>query len=97
VNVRRVATWTIGVLLVLAMAGFLAFLYLIPPFDLFRLNRMGSLYFTSAGLADYIAERAEMMDESPDEALMVRFQRGDRAAEWQLSRRALRAWTHLRR
>ena len=33
-NVRRVATWTIGVLLVLAMAGFLAFLYLIPPFDL---------------------------------------------------------------
>jgi len=34
VNVRRVATWTIGVLLVLAVAGFLAFLYLIPPFDL---------------------------------------------------------------
>ena len=33
-NVRRVATWTIGVLLVLAVAGFLAFLYLIPPFDL---------------------------------------------------------------
>jgi len=34
VNVRRVATWTIGVLLVLAVVGFLAFLYLIPPFDL---------------------------------------------------------------
>ena len=39
---------------------------LIPPFDLFRLNRMGSLYFTSAGLADYIAERAEMMRRAED-------------------------------
>jgi len=34
---------------------------LIPPFDLFRLNRMGSLYVTSAGLADYIADRDEML------------------------------------
>jgi NADPH2:quinone reductase len=39
---------------------------LIPPFDLFRLNRMGSLYFTSAGLADYIAERAEMLQRAAD-------------------------------
>ena len=39
---------------------------LIPPFDLFRLNRMGSLYFTSAGLADYIAERSEMMQRAED-------------------------------
>jgi NADPH2:quinone reductase len=38
----------------------------IPPFDLFRLNRMGSLYFTSAGLADYIAERAEMLQRAAD-------------------------------
>lgn len=38
----------------------------IPPFDLFRLNRMGSLYFTSAGLADYIAERSEMMRRAED-------------------------------
>jgi NADPH2:quinone reductase len=39
---------------------------LIPPFDLFRLNRMGSLYFTSAGLADYIVERNEMMQRAAD-------------------------------
>jgi len=39
---------------------------LIPPFDLFRLNRMGSLYFTSAGLADYIAERPEMLRRAED-------------------------------
>jgi NADPH:quinone reductase len=32
----------------------------IPPFDLFRLNRMGSLYVTSAGLADYTHERGEL-------------------------------------
>ena len=31
-NVRRVAKWTIGILVVLVVAGFLAFLYLIPPF-----------------------------------------------------------------
>ena len=37
---------------------------LIPPFDLFRLNRMGSLYVTSAGLADYIAERGEMLERA---------------------------------
>ena len=39
---------------------------LIPPFDLFRLNRMGSLYVTSAGLADYIAERSEMLERAED-------------------------------
>jgi NADPH2:quinone reductase len=33
----------------------------IPPFDLFRLNRMGSLYVTSAGLADYIHDRDELL------------------------------------
>src|SRR6185295_2691588 len=33
-NVRRVAKWTVGVLLVIAVAAFLAFLYLIPPFTL---------------------------------------------------------------
>jgi NADPH:quinone reductase len=38
----------------------------IPPFDLFRLNRMGSLYVTSAGLADYIAQRGEMLERASD-------------------------------
>lgn len=33
----------------------------IPPFDLFRLNRMGSLYVTSAGLADYTHDREELL------------------------------------
>jgi NADPH2:quinone reductase len=33
----------------------------IPPLDLFRLNRMGSLYVTSAGLADYIHDRDELL------------------------------------
>jgi len=32
----------------------------IPPFDLWRLNRMGSLYVTYAGLADYLHDHAEM-------------------------------------
>ena len=32
----------------------------IPPFDLWRLNRMGSLYVTYAGLADYVYDHAEM-------------------------------------
>jgi NADPH:quinone reductase len=32
----------------------------IPPFDLWRLNRMGSLYVTYAGLADYLGDHAEM-------------------------------------
>jgi NADPH:quinone reductase len=38
----------------------------VPPFDLFRLNRMGSLYVTSAGLADYIADRGEMLERAED-------------------------------
>jgi len=38
----------------------------IPPFDLFRLNRMGSLYVQSAGLADYIADRNEMLERAED-------------------------------
>ena len=33
-NVRRVVKWTVGVVLVIAVAAFLGFLYLIPPFTL---------------------------------------------------------------
>lgn len=33
-NVRRVAKWTVGVLLVVVAVGFLAFLYLFPPFTI---------------------------------------------------------------
>jgi NADPH:quinone reductase len=33
----------------------------IPPFDLFRLNRLGSLRVVAGGLADYIAEREELL------------------------------------
>jgi NADPH2:quinone reductase len=39
---------------------------LIPPFDLFRLNRMGSLYVTSAALADYLHTRSEMLERAAD-------------------------------
>ena len=44
-----------------------------PPLELFRLNRMGSLYLTSAGLADYIHDRAEMLARAQDlfEAMRV--------------------------
>jgi NADPH2:quinone reductase len=38
----------------------------IPPFDLFRLNRMGSLYVTSAGLADYTHTRQELVERAED-------------------------------
>jgi NADPH2:quinone reductase len=38
----------------------------IPPFDLFRLNRMGSLYVTSAGLADYTHTRGELVERAND-------------------------------
>jgi NADPH2:quinone reductase len=38
----------------------------IPPFDLWRLNRMGSLYVTFAGLADYLHNRAEMLERAED-------------------------------
>src|SRR5262249_25930840 len=31
------------------------------PLEILRLNRMGSLYLTSAGLADYVHDRAEML------------------------------------
>jgi len=37
-----------------------------PPLEIFRLNRMGSLYLTSAGLADYIHDRAEMLERAQD-------------------------------
>lgn len=33
----------------------------IPPFDVFRLNRMGSLTVTGGGLADYIADHDELL------------------------------------
>ena len=38
----------------------------IPPFDLFQLNLMGSLYVTSAGLADYTATREEMLGRADE-------------------------------
>ncbi len=38
----------------------------IPPFDLWRLNRMGSLYVTFAGLADYLHTREEMLERAQD-------------------------------
>src|SRR6202020_2223448 len=38
----------------------------IPPFDLWRLNRMGSLYVTYAGLADYLHDAAEMDERAAD-------------------------------
>lgn len=44
----------------------------IPPFDLFRLNRMGSLYVTSAGLADYIFERDELLARAAELLEVVR-------------------------
>lgn len=37
-----------------------------PPLDLFRLNRMGSLYVTSAGLADYTHDRADLLERAAD-------------------------------
>ncbi len=36
------------------------------PLEVFRLNRLGSLYLTSAGLADYIHDRAEMLARAQD-------------------------------
>ncbi len=36
------------------------------PLEIFRLNRLGSLYLTSAGLADYIHDRAEMLARAQD-------------------------------
>jgi NADPH2:quinone reductase len=36
------------------------------PLEIFRLNRLGSLYLTSAGLADYIRDRAEMLERAHD-------------------------------
>jgi NADPH2:quinone reductase len=38
----------------------------VPPFDIFRLNRMGSLYLTGAGFADYTAERAELLERAAE-------------------------------
>jgi NADPH2:quinone reductase len=37
-----------------------------PPLEVFKLNRMGSLYLTSAGLADYIHTRAELLERTND-------------------------------
>jgi NADPH2:quinone reductase len=38
----------------------------VPPFDIFRLNRMGSLYLAGAGLADYISDRAELLGRADE-------------------------------
>ena len=38
----------------------------VPPFDIFRLNRMGSLSIAGAGLADYISDREEMLARAQD-------------------------------
>ncbi len=44
----------------------------IPPFDLWRLNRMGSLYVTYAGLADYLHDRKEMLERAEDLFAMIK-------------------------
>jgi NADPH2:quinone reductase len=38
----------------------------VPPFDIFRLNRMGSLSLTGAGLADYITPREQLVERAED-------------------------------
>ena len=44
----------------------------IPPFDLWRLNRMGSLYVTYAGLADYLSDHLEMDERAADLFAMMK-------------------------
>jgi NADPH2:quinone reductase len=44
----------------------------IPLFDLWRLNRMGSLYVTFAGLADYLHTREEMLERAEDLFAMIK-------------------------
>ncbi len=38
----------------------------IPPFNVFELNPLGSLYVTSAGLAWYTRSRAELLERAAD-------------------------------
>jgi NADPH:quinone reductase len=38
----------------------------VPPLDIFRLNRMGSLYLTGAGFADYTHTRAELLERAQE-------------------------------
>jgi NADPH2:quinone reductase len=38
----------------------------VPPLEIFRLNRMGSLYLTGAGLSDYIHIRSELLERAAD-------------------------------
>jgi len=38
----------------------------IPPFDLFELNRMGSLYVTSPGYVTHVEDRAELLSRAND-------------------------------
>jgi NADPH2:quinone reductase len=38
----------------------------IPPFDLFRLNRLGSLFVTSPGIADHVNDRDELVARAFD-------------------------------
>ncbi|WP_298255890.1 quinone oxidoreductase [Bradyrhizobium sp.] len=45
---------------------------IIPPFDLWRLNRMGSLYVTYAGLADYLHDHVEMDERAAELFAMMR-------------------------
>ena len=47
----------------------------VPPVDIFRLNRMGSLYLTGAGFADYTRERPELLARAKN--LFDAVKRGD--------------------
>lgn len=47
----------------------------VPPLDIFRLNRMGSLYLTGAGFADYTRERPELLARAKN--LFDAVKRGD--------------------
>jgi NADPH2:quinone reductase len=38
----------------------------VPPFEIWRLNRMGSLFLTGAGLNDYISERSELLERAAE-------------------------------
>jgi mono/diheme cytochrome c family protein len=55
-NIRRIATWTIGVLAVLALVAFLAFLYLIPPFTLIAPEEIIGPESAAAAALDSIAD-----------------------------------------
>lgn len=56
---RKVITWTLAVLVVLAFVGFLAFLYNIPPFMLTAPEAFGKAVADAAPKVDDIADPAE--------------------------------------